>query len=360
MDDVKMAGDRKQLSRLDKLQPALLIGAIGIGLALAWSIPGFAAGLGWLVQAGVFVVIYLVMLGVSESGILQAFRRIKPVGIALAMNFILTPLFAWLLGYLFLQDQPEVWVGLILYLVTPCIGWYLVFTDLADGDVELGVSLLFWNIALQILLLPAYMYLLAGRIVTIDISTVIESIALFLVLPYVLAFITRQVLARRAQAAATLDWPALPILKTTALMLVIAAMFASQGAVLFENPGIVVRMIVPGMVFFAVTFALALLIGRYAQLTYPEVALLVFTTTARNSEVSLALAVTAFTSPLIALTVVIGPAIELPVLILILHGLAWVRERHYFPRGYRMPKQNDCKQFISAHSACSHQKDRHP
>ena len=62
-----------------------------------------------------------------------------------------------------LRDHPDIWVGLILYLVTPCIGWYLVFTDLADGDVELGVSLLFWNIALQIFLMPFYLYLLAGR-----------------------------------------------------------------------------------------------------------------------------------------------------------------------------------------------------
>jgi len=319
---------RRSLGLLDRLQPLLLVGAIALGLLVAAGMPVLAGGLGWLVQAGVFVVIYLVMLGVREHGLLAAFSRIRPTAIALAFNFVLTPLIAWALGWLFLRDVPDVWVGLILYLVTPCIGWYLVFTDLADGDVELGLSLLIWNILLQVTLLPLYMWALAGRIVTIEVSAIAGSVLAFLVLPYGLAWLTRRGMARRGVQAAALPW--LSLGKTAALMVVIAAMFASQGSVLFENPAIVWRMIAPGAVFFALAFALALLFGRLARLTYPEVALLTFTTTARNSEVSLALAVTAFASPLVALTVVIGPAIELPVLILILRALVWVRAQGWY------------------------------
>lgn len=321
-------GTRGSLGLLDRLQPVILIAAIGLGLGLAAMPPGFAAGLRWLVPAGVFVVIYLVMLGVRERGLLDAFTRLRPTAIALTLNFVVTPVLAWLLGFVFLRDQPDVWVGLILYLVTPCIGWYLVFTDLAEGDVELGLSLLFWNILLQISLLPLYMWALAGRIVTIDIGTIAESVLVFLVLPYAAAFATRRALAARGADAGA--WTGLGLAKTGVLMVVIAAMFASQGAVLFDNPGVVWRMIAPSAVFFALAFALALLCGRLARLTYPEVALLTFTTTARNSEVSLALAVTAFASPLVALTVVIGPAIELPVLIMILRALRWVRARRWY------------------------------
>ncbi len=314
--------EAKQLGPLDRMQPVLLLGAIGIGLLLAELTPALASRLGWLVSLGVFVVIYLVMLGVRERNILEAFRQRRPTIIALALNFLFTPLLAWGLGWLFLRDHPEIWVGLILYLVTPCIGWYLVFTDLAGGDVELGVSLLVWNILLQILLIPLYLWVLAGQIVALDLGIILRSVGLFLVLPYALAWSTRQIFAARTGSDMGLA-EHLPLgpLKTGALMLVIAAMFASQGSVLLYNPGVILLMIGPGAAFFVVILAVALTLSRMANLTYPQTALLVFTTMARNSEVSLAVAVTAFASPLIALTVVIGPAIELPVLIIVLNLL---------------------------------------
>lgn len=329
MDDgglTKAMERRASLGRLDQVQPLLLISAIGLGLGLAWAFPSNAAGVGWLVKVGVFLVIYLVMLGVDERGVLRAFTRLKPTSIALALNFVFTPVFAWFLGYVFLHAQPDIWVGLILYLVTPCIGWYLVFTDLADGDVELGVSLLFWNIALQILLLPIYLYFLAGQIVTVDVWAILQSLALFLVLPYALAYLTRRIWQVTSGTGLTDQLP-LSLLKTVILMVVIAAMFASQGGVLFENPSIVLLMIGPGIVYFATIFVIALGVSRAAGLSYPETALMVFTTAARNSEISLAVAVTAFASPLIALTVVIGPAIELPVLVAMLKLLTWLRGR---------------------------------
>lgn len=194
----------------------------------------------------------------------------------------------------------------------------------------LGISLLFWYILLQVSLLPVYMWALAGRIVPIDLGAILQSVVLFLARPYALAFATRRLLAAGGRDAAALPGLGLGLGKTGALMVVIAAMFASQGEVLLQNPGLVWRMVAPGAVFFAFAFALALLLGRLARLSYRELALLTFTTTARNSEVSLALAATAFASPLVALTVVIGPAIELPVLILILRALRGIRSRGWY------------------------------
>lgn len=323
-----------QLGTLDRMQPLLLIGAIAIGLTLAELAPGIAARLGWLVSVGVFALIYLIMLGVHERNILKAFRQRRPMIIALGLNFVFTPILAYGLGWLFLSNHPEIWVGLILYLVTPCIGWYLVFTDLAGGDIELGVGLLFWNILLQMLLIPVYLWLLAGQLVGVDMGIVLRSVGLFLILPYALAWVTRRFLAAQNGGATPVkDRLPLGLLKTAALMLVIAAMFASQGSILLENPAIILLMIGPGVAFFVVIFVVALAASRMANLTYPQTALVVFTTAARNSEVSLAVAVTAFASPLIALTVVIGPAIELPILILILHVLkrlqaGWSASQH--------------------------------
>lgn len=326
-----IVSDRKQLSVLDRLQPLLLITAILLGLGTALLIPRVAKQLSPVVPGGIFLVIYFIMLGVSAKKILFAFTRWKPTTLALGINFLINPLLAWLLGYLFLRDDPHIWVGLILYLVTPCIGWYLVFTELAEGDVELGLSLLAWNVVLQIVLLPLYLQLLAGTVVTIQVVEVLQSVILFLILPLLLAGGTRWLLQVCAVTLESFSQRInLPALKVATLMAVIAAMFASQGHVLMENPGVVIKMIAPGMLFFAIAFAIALIAGRLFRLSYPETALLVFTTTARNSEVSLAIAVTAFASPLVALTVVIGPSLELPVLILILRVLTLLRSSGWF------------------------------
>lgn len=323
--------NEKQLGLLDRIQPLLLISSIVVGLILSHFLPRLATHLLPVVTIGVFLVIYLIMLSVNLRGILHAFTRWKPTALAIGINFVLTPLFAWLLGYLFLRDDPEIWVGLILYLVTPCIGWYLVFTELAKGDVELGVSLLAWNIFLQVVLMPIYMKVLAGTVAHIDFAEILHSVAVFLILPLLLAFATRLTMRwMRVDYDTFASHVKLPYIKTAILMIVIAAMFASQGSVLFENPSLVIKMIAPGLAFFFGAFSLSLAVGYLFSLNYPEVALLAFTTTARNSEASLAIAVTAFASPLVALTVVIGPSIELPVLILFLRVLLFLRNRGAF------------------------------
>ncbi len=326
---------QSRLTTLDRLQPLLLISAIVVGLFLARMAPTLATKLMPIVPAGVFLVIYVIMLGVSPSGVVHAFTRWKPTSLAIGINFLITPSIAWALGALFLPNDPDIWVGLILYLVTPCIGWYLVFTELAKGDVELGVSLLFWNLVLQIVLLPVYMAFLAGTVVHIEIMDMVRSVITFVVLPLTLAVATRRLLGRWAIAVeVATKTDALPYAKTITLILVITAMFASQGAVLFENPSVVVKMILPSIAFFVIALFIAIGTARLFRLSYPEFALLVFTTAARNSEVSLAVAVTAFASPLVALTVVIGPSIELPILILFLRLVlsmqraAWLSHPH--------------------------------
>ncbi len=120
--------------------------------------------------------------------------------------------------------------------------------------------------------------------------------------------------------------------KTIVLMIVVISMFASQGKILFENPYIVIKIILPGLVYFFAIFLYSSIVAKIFKLTYPEYSLLVFTTTARNSEASLAIAVSAFTSPLIPLTVVIGPSIELPVLIIILSLLKYIKSKNFFKK----------------------------
>ncbi len=310
------------LGRLDRFQPLLLIASIAVGLGLAKALPALADKLGSMVSIGVFVLIYLVMLGLDFSQVAAAFRQRRFLAIAIGLNFIANPLLAWALGTVFLHDQPDLRVGLILFLVTPCIGWYLIFTELAGGDAGLGVSLLGLNLVLQVLLLPIYLLAFEGTTTNIDSTSIIKSVLIFLVFPALAATMTRRLLA---SSPVTIDEVQQTIastqLKTVALVIVIVSMFASQATVIFDNPSIVLTLIKPMVAFFVIAFVLALLVGRLAGLPYEQTALLAFTTTSRNSEASLAIAATAFASPLVALTVVIGPVIELPFLVLMVRVL---------------------------------------
>jgi len=115
-------------------------------------------------------------------------------GLAWFTNFVIIPLIAWGLALIFLKAHPAIFVGFILYLVTPCTDWFLIFTSLAKGDVPLGLALLPTNLILQVLLIPVYLFLFAGKLVPIQFSALIETFLIFILLPFILAVLTRWVL----------------------------------------------------------------------------------------------------------------------------------------------------------------------
>ncbi len=330
---VNKKNNKKGLGVLDKYQPIFLLISIVLGLLIFKFFPSFSNKLISLVSVGVFLVIFFIMLGVDTSGILNAFKKLKPTTIAIIINFLLTPFFAYLLGYLFLRNSPDIWVCLILYLITPCIGWYLIFTELADGDVHLGIALLTWNVFLQIALMPVYMLVLAGKLISFNIYNILYSVIIYLLLPFLLSRLIKWIIIKTNKSVEDFSQKfKISYLKTFILMIVIVSMFASQGKILFENPYIVIKMILPGIIFFFSIFLISTIVAKMFRLNYQEYALLVFTTTARNSEASLAIALTAFSSPLIPLTVVIGPSIELPVLIIILNLLKIIKSKNIFKK----------------------------
>lgn len=322
----------RQLSASDRLQPLLLIGAIGVGLATARVAPGLTDSLLPLVTVGVGFLIYLIMLGLDLDRLRLARRERRFVITAIVVNFAIVPVMAWALGAVMLSDHPELRVGLLLFLVTPCIGWYLVFIDLAGGDTALGVRLLGINLVLQVLLLPVYLELFAGASVGVDLGVVVLSVTTYLVVPAVLAIVTRHVRRRRRRVARprrraglgrlAAPAPSLGTTKTITLFVVIASMFASQSDALTDDSATLLRVIPPMIAFFALVFVVALAIARAQRLPVDQTIVLVFTTASRNSEASLAVAVTAFSSPLVAAVVAIGPAIELPLLVLMVRALA--------------------------------------
>ncbi len=304
------------MSLLNKFQSLLVLAAVVAGLALG-QITGVGPTAGGFVVPFLMLMLAVVFLHVPLRGLGAAFRNLRFTGWCLGVNFIWTPILAWVLGRIFLADQPDLWVGLIMLLVTPCTDWYLVFTQLSGGNVRLGTSVLPWHLILQLALLPVYLLIFAGTLVPVELSILVESVLLVLIIPLVAATVIR-LLAIRGRGE---EWFERKLVARTAplqltfLLLAIAAMFASQGSTLLTRTDAVLRLLPPLLLFFAVNLSLGLVLGRRIKLNYGDCTAFCFATLARNSPVSLAIAVVAFPDkPLIALSLVIGPLIELPVL----------------------------------------------
>lgn len=300
----------------DRFQSLLLLGAMVIGLILG-QFAGVASGAAALITPSLIVMLVGVFLHIPLRDFKQGLRNVRFTGLNLALNFIWTPVFAWGLGAVFLRDQPDLWVGLIMLLVTPCTDWYLVFTNVARGNVALASTQLPWHLGLQLILLPVYLLIFAGTLVPIDVRALLDSLALVLVLPLGIATIIRGAAIRfRGPGWLENTWlPHVAQLQVLFLCIAIAAMFASQGRLLLEQVDLVLRLLPPLGVFYAGSLALAWISARVAHFDRPTSTGLCFATLARNSPMSLAIAVTAFPDrPVIALALVIEPLVELPVL----------------------------------------------
>ncbi|MGB9723726.1 MAG: arsenic resistance protein [Chloroflexia bacterium] len=321
---------KQGLSIRDETKPLILIAAIAVGILLNRVAGGVVRELYGLVNIGLFLVIYAIMLFVEVKEVGRAFTKVKPTVLALLTNFVFTPLFAWFLGWLFLRNYPDLWAGVVLYKLTPCIGWYLIFIDLGEGDVPWGVALLPWNLVLQILLLPVYMWLLVGKVVPVDALTLIRSVGIFLFLPFVLGWVTREGLVRWKGR----EWTYGPFkrvmgeVKLWALVLVIIGIFGSQNALGIGDLGRILLIIGVISLFFVSLFLIGLLVGKVFRLGYEDTTTLVFTTTARNSEAVVGVAASAFPDhPLVIFAIILGPIVELPVLLLLSRVMLYLRKR---------------------------------
>lgn len=329
-----MSAGRAKLSVRDETKPFVLIAAIVVGIVANRLVNGRLVRWDWVANVAVFAVMFAVMAFVEVKDVGVAFKKLKPTGLALLTNFVFTPAFAWVLGWLVLRPYHDVWAGVILYTLTPCIGWYLIFTDLAEGDVAWGVSLLPWNLVLQILLLPLYLWLLVGKVVPTSASTLLGSVGLYLLAPFALAYGVRLLLERTKGK----EWTygaykhAIGEVKMWALAVLVVTIFAFQAS--FSGLGLVRIGLIIGVIslFFVGLFALGLTVGRRFHLGYADTATLVFTTTARNSESVIGVAAVAFAGhPLVLVAILVGPVVELPALLGLSRLMLWLRHALSWP-----------------------------
>lgn len=315
------------MNLIEKLEPVILILAIIVGLILS-DIEILSKNSGNLINLFLCIMIYGLFLEVPLKDLKKSFKNIKFTSTSLIINFIWTPLFGYFLGNLFLNGNIDIFIGFFMLILTPCTDWYLVFTKMAKGDLNLSLSILPINLILQLILLPIYLIIFFSSNNTINYIDLGYSLLIVIVIPFVLAQLSKLILNQDLGEKITGFFSKYQIIF---LALAVFAIFNSQGKLLFDNLNTVLTIFIPLMVFFAINTIIDLLLSQQINFTYEEYASLTMTTLARNSPLALAIAINSFPGrELIAIALVIGPLIELPVLYIVSRFVLWIKNSGLF------------------------------
>ena len=287
------------------------------------------------VPIGLFAMMYPAMTNVRLGEVGGAFRSPRQLAVVLVFNYLVAPFVMLGLANLFVSD-PELRTGLILYGLAPCIAMVIIFTFLAKGNTPMALVFVALNSVAQMLLIPVYARLLIGN-VTFDVSVVFQSVVLYLGLPLVLGVATRMlVVRRRGEAGMDALKPALNGLSILGLLFTLIVMFALKGDLILQRPGIVIEMAIPMTLFFIVMFFVVLLVGWRLRFPYPDAVAVAFNATGRDFEIAIAIAITAF-SPTVALATVVGPLIEVPVMLFLVWAAMRLAPRLFGVRAGGLP-----------------------
>jgi len=277
------------------------------------------------VPIGLFAMMYPAMTNVRLGEIGKAFRSPRQLGVVLFFNFAVAPFFMLLLANVFVSD-PELRTGLILYGLAPCIAMVIIFTYLAKGNSPMALVFVALNSVAQMLLIPVYARLLIGD-VSFDVWVVAESVVLYLGLPLVAGVLTRQAMVRRGgEAAMDRVKPGLNALSILGLLFTLIVMFTLKGDLILQRPQIVVEMAIPMAIFFLTMFSVVYLVSARLGFSYEDAVAVAFNSTGRDFEIAIAIAITAF-GPAVALATVVGPLIEVPVMLALVWGAMRLRSR---------------------------------
>lgn len=299
---------------IEKIEPFIIIFSIIIGLIFS-NILFIGQNSEYFITIFLCLMIYGLFLETELNELKNSFKNLKFTFASLIINFIWTPLFGYFLGSIFLKGNLDILIGFFMLIVTPCTDWYLVFTKIAKGDIKLSLSILPINLVLQIILLPIYLILFFSSKITLNYSQIIYSLLIVIVIPFIASQITKFVLNENLNEKATELFSNLQI---WFLALAVICIFSSQGSILLDNLNSIISIFIPLIIFFGVNVIIDLLLSEKINFTYPEYASLTMTTLARNSPIALAIAINSFPGhELIAIGLIIGPLIELPVLYIV-------------------------------------------
>lgn len=270
------------------------------------------------VVVGLFMMMYPAMANIKFEDLGKATRSPKQLLIVVFFNYAIAPFFMLLLAKIFLGGEQDLYTGLVLYGLAPCIAMVIVFTFLSAGNGPLAIILVALNSIIQMILIPVYAKLLLGD-VHFDVWVVGESVLLYLGIPLVAGMLTRFLGVKRFGE----EWFHklkfyLDTLSIVGLLFTLIVMFALKGDLILEKPFFIVQMAIPMTLFFWTMFVVVYLTGWKLGLNYKDAVAVGFNATGRDFEIAIAIAITAF-NPTVALATVIGPLIEVPVML----ALVW-------------------------------------
>ncbi len=288
---------------------SLLLLAIILGSMIGLASPTTASQAGSFIDPTILILVFLLLFEVPLKGVFKGVSNVRFIGLAWLINFLIIPFIGFGIASLFLADKALFYTGLVIYFMAPCTDWYLGFTRLAKGNVELGAALLPINMVTQLVLFPIYL-LIFDTVVAykIDLYVLLE----WFLQPLLAAAVLRLLLERVIKQALLVCKVLIPV----ALTLLVGQIFAANINQLMTQLNVVPLLLLAIFIFFIVTYVLAELVAKYAKLDYPEHCLLTFTTGARNAPLMLGLAMVVLPNqPLIYVTITIGMLIEFPHLI---------------------------------------------